>query len=135
MVAHRYTTHVRYNEVDQMGVVHNSIYYIYMELARCDMVKAAGYPYRKMEEDGIYLPVVESGCKFKGAARYDDLLVVETQIRYIRNASSRIDYTIRKEDGALVAEGFTVHACVDKRFEVAFFPDSIREILAKFVAE
>ena len=135
MPAHIYETRVRYNEVDQMGVVHNSIYYIYMELARCDMVAAAGYPYKRMEEDGILLPVVESGCKFKGAARYDDLILVETQIRYIRNASSRIEYKIKSEEGALVASGYTVHACVDKQFEVAFIPEAIRETLAQFMVE
>ena len=135
MSAHIYRTYVRYNEVDQMGVVHNSIYYVYMELARCDMVRAAGYPYKRMEEDGIMLPVVESGCQFKGAAKYDDLLLVETTIQYIRNASTRINYKIRREDGTLVASGHTIHACVDKQFEVTFFPDAIRETLSQFMEE
>ena len=116
-----------------MGVVHNSIYYVYMELARCDMVRAAGYPYKRMEEDGIMLPVVESGCQFKGAAKYDDLLLVETTIQYIRNASARINYTIVKEDGTHVASGYTIHACVDRAFEVAFVPDAIREVLTPFL--
>jgi acyl-CoA thioester hydrolase len=134
MARHVYRTQVRYNEVDQMGVVHNSIYYIYMELARVDLVRAEGYPYKRIEEeDGLLMPILESGCTYKHPARYDDILDVETTVKFVKNSSIRFNYVIKRDDGTLIAEGYTVHAAVDRNFEVAFIPDKYRDIFGKFL--
>ncbi len=117
-----------------MGVVHNSIYYIYMELARTDLVRVEGVPYKKMEDEGVLIPVVKSGCTFFRPAHYDDEIVIETSIEYIRNASLKFDYHIRRDGGVDLAKGFTVHATVDADFEVAPFPDKWRPIFTKYLA-
>ncbi len=135
MKTHIFTTQVRYSETDKMGVVHNSVYYIYMELARTDLVRSLGLTYKSMEETGIFMPVLESGCKYKMPAGYDDLISVETVIAYIKNASIRFDYKIRRDDGVLLATGFTVHAAVDKDFSIINIPDEWRPQLMQYVEE
>ncbi len=134
MAKHIFRTQVRYNEVDKMGVVHNSIYYIYMELARCDLVRAEGYPYKRMEEDGLYIPVLESKCRFKQPARYDDLLEVETSLQFMKNSSLRFNYRITR-DGAPLAEGYTLHATVDTAFNIVNIPDRYRELFSKYLEQ
>ena len=136
MAKHIYRTQVRYNETDQMGVVHNSIYYIYMELARTDLVRVEGYPYKRIEEeDGLLMPVLESACSFKQPARYDDIIVVETTIKFIKNSSIRFDYAIKREDGTLLAEGHTVHVSIDRDFEIVILPDRYRNLFSKYLSE
>lgn len=135
MKTHVYKTQVRYSETDQMAVVHNSVYYIYMELARTDLVRAEGVTYKQMEEMGIFMPVLESGCKFKMPARYDDYIEVETNIAYFKNASIRFEYRIRKDDGTLLATGYTVHAAVDNDFQVTTIPDEWRVFLGQYLSD
>jgi acyl-CoA thioester hydrolase len=118
-----------------MAVVHNSVYYIYMELARIDLVRAEGVSYKMMEETGVMMPVLESGCKFKNSARFDDDIEIETHIAYVKNASIRFEYKIRRDDGTLLASGFTVHAAVDRDFTVTTIPDEWREFLAEYTPE
>lgn len=135
MKTHIYKTQVRYCETDQMAVVHNSVYYIYMELARTDLVRVEGVTYKQMEDTGILMPVLESGCKFKNPARYDDVIEVETHIAYFRNASIRFEYRLRKDDGTLLATGYSVHAAVDRDFQVTTIPDDWREFFSKYLPD
>ena len=47
---------VRYQETDQMGVVHHSVYPIWFECGRTDLIQKAGITYGQLEKDGI-MPV------------------------------------------------------------------------------
>ena len=41
-----------------MGIVHHSNYVRYLEEARCYMLDKMGIPYKKIEENGILIPVL-----------------------------------------------------------------------------
>jgi acyl-CoA thioester hydrolase len=135
MKKHIYKTRVRYSETDQMSVVHNSVYYIYMELARTDLVRAEGVKYKEMEEMGIFMPVLESGCKYKVPAKYDDDIEVVTHIAYYKNASLRFEYRIQRSDGVLLATGYSVHAAVDKDFQVTVLPEEWRVFFTQYLPD
>lgn len=47
---------VRYAETDQMGIVHHSVYPIWFEAGRTDYMEKEGYPYSRIEEEGLMLP-------------------------------------------------------------------------------
>ena len=117
---------VRYAEVDQMGVVHHSQYFVYLEVARTEALRATGMTYRDVEGSGAYLVITRAECRYRQPARYDDELVIETEIR--RATSSRIDhrYAIRRKgDGALIAEAETTLACVSREGELCTMPESL----------
>ena len=46
---------VQYYETDRMGVTHHSNYVRWMEEARIELMDRMGFPYIKMEEEGIIL--------------------------------------------------------------------------------
>jgi acyl-CoA thioester hydrolase len=107
---------VRYGETDQMGVVYYANYYTWFEIGRNEFFRELGFSYRALEIEGLFLPVVESHCKYKSPARYDDLIRVQTKLVSLENATLRFDYNIvNKEKGKDLAEGYTIHAFVDKR--------------------
>src|SRR6056297_3504211 len=59
-------THVlrsRYGETDQMGYVYYGRYPEFFEVARTEMLRSMNLSYRKMEEDGVMLPVVSMQIK------------------------------------------------------------------------
>ena len=72
---------VRYGETDQMGVVHHGNYALYLELARTEWLRKLGISYKKMEEEGIMLPVISLVVNFKKSACYDDVIKVKTQLK------------------------------------------------------
>ncbi len=65
---------VRYAETDRMQYAHHSRYFEWFECGRTEMMRELDYPYLQMEEDGVLLPIVELGCRYRLPAKYDDLL-------------------------------------------------------------
>ena len=104
---------VIYGDTDQMGVVYYANYLRFFEAGRNEFIRARGLRYRDFEvRFGLVLPVAEAGVKYVEAARYDDLVSVETTLAEVRRASARFTYRLLRE-GDLLATGFTLHACVD----------------------
>ncbi len=101
---------VRYAETDQMGVVHHSVYAVYLEAARVDFLERAGLPYHLVEERGVFFPVVELGLTFRAPARFGEEVEVRTRLAELSSRALLFRYRVERE-GALLAEGFTRHLC------------------------
>ena len=78
---------VRYGETDQMGVVHHGNYALYIEMGRIEWLRKLGISYKKMEEEGIMLPVISMQLNFKKSARYDDVIKVKTELKKMPTAT------------------------------------------------
>jgi len=91
-----------------MGVVYHTHYLDYFEAARTEAMRDLGLAYRKLEEDGVIMPVVSVEVQYKGPARYDDLLVIEAHFREMPVVRIPIDYTVRRVDASdVLATGHT----------------------------
>jgi acyl-CoA thioester hydrolase len=124
-------TRVRYGETDQMGVVYHANYLAYFELARTELIRSLGVSYAELEKGGLRLPVIEAGARFRGPARYDDVLVVRARLAEVTAVRLRFEYQVRLEhDGRLLAEGHTVLASVDPEGQPRRFPPALRSALA-----
>ena len=110
----RISFRVRYAETDQMGVVYHGNYAQYLEMGRIEWLRRYGISYKKMEEEGIILPVVSLSLNFKKSALYDDLITVETRLKKIPLVKIEFDYTIYNEANEILAEANTVLAFMDK---------------------
>lgn len=105
---------VRYGETDQMGVVYHGNYAQYLEVGRLEWLRALNISYKKMEEDGVILPVVSLSIKYKKSACYDDVINVKTQLVKMPTASIEFEYEITNEIGGILATATTVLAFIDK---------------------
>jgi acyl-CoA thioester hydrolase len=101
---------VRYAETDQMGVVHHSVYAVYLEAARVEFLESAGLPYHLVEARGVYFPVVELGLTFRGPARFGEVVEVRTRLAEVSSRALLFRYRVLRGE-ALLAEGFTRHLC------------------------
>jgi acyl-CoA thioester hydrolase len=118
---------VRYAEVDAMGVLHHSRFWVYFEMGRTELLRLAGVAYRDLEEKGVFFVVAKCSARFLAAARYDDVLVLTTKI--VRMGAARIDHAYelkRKDGGALLATAETTIACVDRAGEIIAMPEFLR---------
>ena len=112
MAAHRCRVRVRYADTDAMGVVYNSVYLVWFEVGRTEWLRDRGVPYREIESRGISLPLVEATLRLRSAARYDDVLDIETVLQEVRSRRIVFSYRILF-GGRCVAEGTTMHVPVE----------------------
>ena len=49
---------VRYQETDKMGIAYHGNYFTWLEVARIHLLDSIGCPYKELEEDGYFLPVI-----------------------------------------------------------------------------
>ena len=106
---------VRYAETDQMGIVHHSNYAVWFEVGRTELSKKLQFPYRKMEEMGIGLPLLELHNHFRQTATYDDVLTIRTWISYLSAAKIEFSYAVYKQGVEKpICTGSTLHGIVDR---------------------
>lgn len=106
---------VRYGETDQMGVVYHGNYAQYLEIGRIEWLKGLGISYKKMEEEGVLLPVVSLSTKFLKSALYDDLLFVHTKLIKKPTVKIEFEYEIYNQQNELLVRANTVLAFLDKK--------------------
>lgn len=120
---------VRYAETDAMGWVYYATYLCYFEVGRTELIRDSWKPYREIEEQGIRLPVVESGCRYVSGARYDDELEIRTHMTLPSAYRVRFDYDIRRiGDDQEIARGFTEHCFLTTEGKLVRAPQELREL-------
>lgn len=114
-----------------MGVAYHANYFVWFEVARCDLLRSLGRTYRNLEERGVMLPVIEAHCAYRAAAHYDDELEIRTRGALLSPVRVEFHYAVRRPaDGAALAAGRTVHAAVDPRGRPRRLPPEIQAVLA-----
>ncbi|PKH66157.1 thioesterase [Flavobacterium sp. ALD4] len=108
MKDYEYNVRVRYSETDQMGVVYHGNYAQYFEMGRVEWLRNIGISYKRMEEDGIMLPVVSLNINYKKPARYDNLLRVKTIFKSQTTVKIEFDYEIYNEEDELLTIGKSI---------------------------
>jgi acyl-CoA thioester hydrolase len=114
----------RYAETDQGGVVHHSVYPVYFEMGRTELLRANGLAYRDLEAAGVFFVMVRLEIRYREPARYDEPLELETACS--NTTASRVEhsYVLRRAcDGAVLAEGSSVLACVDGQGRIQRVPE------------
>ncbi len=123
---------VRYQETDQMQVVFHGNYVTWFEIGRTEWIRHYGLSYRKIEESGLLLPIVDLSCRFIAPAKYDDHIIVCTTVTESSKLRMRFASQVRLVDeeqavtalydsnqlpGELLVEGSTEHVWVNDAFQ------------------
>ena len=113
-----------------MGVVHHANYLIWMEVARVEWCEARGFRYRDMERDeGVFLAVVETGCRHHRPAHFDDQICVKTVLEEANSRITKFTYQVLRCPGAeLLASGFTKHVFVNHGMQRARLPEKYKSL-------
>jgi acyl-CoA thioester hydrolase len=128
---------VRYAETDQMGVVHHSNHFIWFEVGRVELLRQLGFSYRDMESrDNCFIAVAEANCRYRAPVRYDEEVLVRTQLVNVRESVIHFGYELRRaEDGALLAEGETTHIVTDATMKIAALPEKYMKAFREAVGK
>ena len=114
----------RYCETDQAGVVHHSVYPIWFEMGRTELLRVNSVAYKDLEEAGVYFVVAELSIKYRRPARYDEKLRLVTSCSEVTGSKIRHVYQlIRENDELLLAEGSSLLACVGADGKIRRIPE------------
>ena len=105
-------TRVNYHECDPQNMAHHSRYVIWLENARCEMLRTQSVSYAELEKRGIYFVVARLNLRYRKAARYDDQIRIV--IRQTAGTSVKVEheYAIYRGD-ELLTEADSTLVCVD----------------------
>ena len=114
MYSHDIEVRVRYGEVDMMGYLYYGYYSFYYEQARVETMRSLGISYKKMEELGFLLPVIDLKIKFLKPAFYDDVVLIKTMIKKMPGVRHHFHYEMYNKDNELINEAETTLVYLDK---------------------
>lgn len=120
---------INYYELDGMNVVHHSNYIRYMEEARIYLLDQIGLPYKKIDDNGIMIPVLEVHYKYKSPAKFGDTISIKVDIAEFDGIKMKIKYEIKnKLDGRLLGIGETSHCFTNSNMR----PISLKKVNKEF---
>jgi acyl-CoA thioester hydrolase len=108
-----------------MGVVHNSVYPIWFEIGRTELLRQNGSSYKELEDIELFLVVSELHIKYKRSAKYDDNLSLRIKVGSVTNVRVKHLYEVIREN-VVITSGSTVIACVDRDGTVRPIPEEMR---------
>jgi acyl-CoA thioester hydrolase len=106
---------VRFSETDAQGIANNAVFLNWFEVSRIAYLARFPGGYRGLIEQGVEALTIEAHVRFLAPCAFDDQLRVHTRVTDVRGARFRFEYVIERtnEPAAIVADGWTAHACVD----------------------
>lgn len=106
-----------------MSVVHHTVYPIWFEMGRTELLRASGSTYADLEARGILLAVTRLDVRYRKPAKYDELLLLETTLRDVGHVKIEHSYRLCRGDEELVI-GETTLACIDRDGRVQALPEN-----------
>ena len=104
---------VQYYETDMMGVTHHANYIRWMEEARIDLMDQMGFPYRRMEEEGVLSPVKGLQVSYLKPCTFGDEVEITAGIRDFNGVVITITYEMRL-NGEKIFTGTSEHVFLDR---------------------
>ncbi len=115
---------VRYPECDPMNVAHHSVYPVWLEIARTELLRAQGDAYRDLEAEGVFFVVAKLSLRYRRPAIYDDELTIIATALPTVGVKLEHHYEVRR-GGELLATAETTLACVDRAGKLRPVPESL----------
>ncbi len=106
-----YQRRIDYSDTDMGGIVHFTRFFVYMETAEHEFLRARGTSVdRTVDGVRISWPRVSATCDYKSPARFGD--VIDIRVRIVRRGIKSMTYGFEFRRGdTLLAEGKTTAAC------------------------
>lgn len=105
-----------YYETDSMGIVHHSNYIRWFEEVRVAYMSDRGYPYSRMESEGVMIPVLAVECRYKIPVKFEQPVLIRGKIELFDGLRLNVSYEIiDKQTGKLHVTGRSEHCFVDAK--------------------
>ena len=109
-----YKHRVQYYETDKMSITHHSNYIRWMEEARGYFLSNIGWPYDRMEKEGIVSPVTAVECKYRRSTTFPDEISIRVYVQSFNGIRLCVGYEMKNADEQVVCTGHTEHCFLDE---------------------
>lgn len=131
---HLYKITTKWSDVDPMYFVRTEVYIDYYRDASSDLMKAAGYPYIKLEEQGIQFPILEVHAHYQKPLRYDETITIEAWISKLKSFQVVVQYRIITSSGEQASNCKIIYGVLSKETEEPCpMPEELKEKLQTFL--
>jgi len=118
------TFRVQYSDCDPQNMAHHHKYVIWMEIARCELLRERGVAYADLEKADVYFVVAKLALRYRKGAFYDDVL--RLVIRQTSGTRVKIEHAYQIfRDNTLLTEADTTLVCVDADGRPRVIPDDL----------
>ena len=100
MAIKAYVRKVQYYETDMMGITHHANYIHWMEEARIDFMDQLGFPYTRMEAEGVLSPVKALSCEYKSPCTFGEEISIAVSVESFNGLVLTIVYDMQNQLGA-----------------------------------
>jgi acyl-CoA thioester hydrolase len=109
--------HIRFNDVDMLGVCNNAVYINFFDEGRLSYMKEAGLiPEKGLFTDGKLFFIVRNEVNYRSHARYGDKLNLYTRVSWIKNSSFGYEHVVENnKTKEIIADGACVIVQVDSK--------------------
>ena len=114
MTAKAFVRKVQYYETDMMGIAHHANYIHWMEEARIDFMDQLGFPYARMEAEGVLSPVKELTCEYRHPCTFGDEISITVSVESFNGVVLAIQYDMRNREGETVCSARSEHVFVNR---------------------
>ncbi len=129
----RYHHRVTYADCTVGNHIYYARYLNILEAARGEFVRHLGRNLLQLQNEGIIFPVIECHLRYRGAARYDDLLTVELRLTELARVRLAFLHRVLTPDGRELVEATTVHACTTLNDKPRRLPEDLAALLQPYV--
>ena len=127
-----HTHRVTYAECTVGNHIYHSRYLDLLEAARGEFIRSLGGTVLQLQESNLIFPVIEARLHYKFPARYDDLLAIEVWPTLIKRVRLNFGHRILNQNGKLILEAETFHACTSREEKPKRLPQELMEKLKPF---
>jgi acyl-CoA thioester hydrolase len=120
---------VRYCECDPMGVAHHSVYPVWLEMARTELLRSQGAVYRELEERDVLFVVIDLSIRYRRPAKYDDVLTIHVkEMPGPEGRRVKVEHQYQLfRDQELLATASTTLACVNRQGRPIAIPPGVMD--------
>ncbi len=124
---------VTYSECTVGNHIYYARYLDLLEAARGEFFRTLGTTFLQWHGNDTFFPVIEARLRYKGAARYDDILKIEVCLAELERVRLNFAYRILNESGKLLVEAHTLHACTSADDKLKRLPEELVSRLQPFL--
>lgn len=129
----RHEHRVTYAECTVGNHIYYSRYLDILEAARGEFLRHLGHPLQSWQERDTLFPVVECRLRYRGAARYDDVIISELWLTTAEKVRLNFAYRMMSQDGRVFVEGSTCHVCTTAQDKPKRLPEELLAALRPFL--
>lgn len=126
------TIEPRFQETDQMGIIHHSVYPIWYEIGRLKFCQDMGMPYPEIVKHHVNMALVNLNVDYIKPVKLEDVITLETRLIEMSKVKMVFSYEIFDQDNILLNRGTTKLAWLDENLKPLNLQKNVPHIYAHF---